>query len=40
MNSLSLTIPITYRDNQARQRRCAPTLIGIAGTLIGIIQDP
>jgi hypothetical protein len=38
-NPLSLTIPITSRDNQSRQRRCAPTLIGIAGIVIGFIQE-
>ena len=36
---LNLTIPITSRDNQSRQRRCAPTLIGIAGIVIGFIQE-
>jgi hypothetical protein len=37
-NPFSLTIPITSRDNQSHQRRCAPTLIGIAGIVIGFIQ--
>ncbi len=39
-NSSSLTISITSRDNQSRQRRCAPTLIGIAGTLIAFTLNP
>ena len=39
-NSSSLTISITSRDNQSRQRRCAPTLIGIAGTLIAFTPYP
>jgi hypothetical protein len=38
--TFSLTIPITCRDNQSRQRRCAPTVIGIAGTLIAFTQNP
>ena len=36
---LNLTIPITSRDDQSRQRRYAPTLIGIAGIVIGFIQE-
>jgi len=36
---LNLTIPITSRDNQSRQRRYAPTLIEIAGIVIGFIQE-